>query len=147
MLVNCAKHTKTKCASLIKKCHVYTRMYVFLSAPTHNENLLLRMDFSVWGSATPRCPNITLVKNEHYNRRYWFLACQSCNQTSKCTCIMYTLEILILFRNCHMTVLKLEVSITVVQEVWEFIVRKYLIIRLRPFKHNRKICEFIFHAF
>ena len=22
-----------------------------------------------------------------------------------------------------------------------------LIIRLRPFKHNRKICEFIFHAF
>jgi len=21
------------------------------------------MDFSVWGSATPRCPNITLVKN------------------------------------------------------------------------------------
>ena len=35
---------------------------MFCSAPTHNENLLLRMDFAVSGSDTPRCPNITLLK-------------------------------------------------------------------------------------
>jgi len=49
---------------LINNCHAYTRTYVFFSAPTHKENLLLRIDFSVSGSDTPRCPNITLVKNQ-----------------------------------------------------------------------------------
>ena len=61
LLVYCAKHTKTQCASASKSA-TCTYVHMFFSAPTHNENLSTRMDFSIWRSDMPRYPSITLDK-------------------------------------------------------------------------------------